>query len=173
MQDAEICRLLDEIQSDIDGEHEAFARRDFECKLEHHRNIKPLLGKRDGLVRRAVECYWARALANYRPGAALLPVDALGRPDTRWLRSLEVDYLPEYGYRVHMELNENEFVQNTALTKKAYLGRRDVERSGVRWKGDLRCAVLGFFETDTQDLDIFDILYELYVNSAFYFLKSP
>ncbi|KMV66796.1 hypothetical protein M970_011260 [Encephalitozoon cuniculi EcunIII-L] len=88
------------------------------------------------------------------------------------MRSLVAEYLDGYGYRVHIELNENEFVSNKTLTKRVDLSLASVEKTGVVWRGNRRYPVFEFFESDTQDLDMFDILYELYVNSASYFLMS-
>ena len=84
--EADACRLLDEVQHDIDGERRRFAERDFECKLEHHVRIKPLLCRRDAAAA-SLGAYWARVLGNYGPGAALLPRGE-GGVATGWMRAL-------------------------------------------------------------------------------------
>ncbi|KMV66675.1 hypothetical protein M970_010030 [Encephalitozoon cuniculi EcunIII-L] len=171
--ESDVCRLLDEIQRDIDEEHLVFARRDFECKLEHHKAIRPLLLRRDSVISEALlEMYWGRALAGFDAARGILPRDGCDRISTQWMRSLVAEYLDGYGYRVHIELNENEFVSNKTLTKRVDLSLASVEKTGVVWRGNRRYPVFEFFESDTQDLDMFDILYELYVNSASYFLMS-
>ena len=172
MEDAKARKELDEIQREIDDERRRLAARDFELKLSHHVAIKPLLARRDEVVRSGAGCagYWARALGSYGAGAALLPRDAHNRAAAGWMRSLEADYLPGLAYRVHVELNENEFVSNRWLTKSMRLGAREAEKTAVVWRDNRRWLVFEFFETDAEDLDVFDILYELYVNSASYFL---
>lgn len=173
MIETEVYKDLEEIQWEIDREYEEFSKRDFECKLEHHKMIKPLLIRRDQAIAKMDSGrYWERVLGRCEVGEMILPRDSSNSINTEWMRSLSVDYLDGYAYRVEMEVNENEFVANKTLMKKVYLLEGEVERSGVRWKGNRKCPVFEFFDTDTVDLDIFDILYEVYVNSASYFLTS-
>ncbi|KAG5858851.1 hypothetical protein KMI_10g15490 [Encephalitozoon hellem] len=169
----EVYKDLEEIQRDIEREYEEFARKDFECKLEHHKQIRPLLARRDRVIASMVPGdYWGRVLGRYEVGETILPRGTNNEVCTGWVRSLRADYLDGYAYMVEIEVNENEFVGNSTLRKKAYLFEGEVEKSGVRWKGDRRWPVFEFFETDTADLDVFDILYEVYVNSVTYFLTS-
>lgn len=170
----DMLRLLDDVQGELDGEYARFARRDFECKLEHHSRIQRVLARRDEMVEGSglADSYWGRAFLAYDIGMEILPVDENGQFAAGWLRSLRVEYLEGYVYRVHMELGENAFVENECLTKEMYLDEREVETTAVRWRCSERHGVFAFFESENEDFEVFDILYELYVNSAFYFLQS-
>lgn len=170
-----VFKFLDDIQHQIDGEHEKFVKRDFECKLEHHNLIKPVLKKRDEHVSGGpgmCENYWSRAFLNYDVSMEILPTDDENNVVARWIKHLEVDYVDGYMFVVHIELNENEFVHNTFLTKRMYLDGREIEKTEIRWKNAGRYPIFAFFESDVEDFDVFDILYEIYVNSAYYFLLS-
>ncbi|KAH9410944.1 hypothetical protein HK407_09g13570 [Ordospora pajunii] len=175
MQNNEILQCLDDIQSEIDNEYEKFAREDFECKLRWHKIVKPLFAKCREFVHRLPDfsnTYWEQVLLNYEIAKALLPVDEDGNIDAKWIKLLEVDYLDGYMYRVHAELHENNFVGNATLTKMICLNQKRVETTAVEWKNDVRWPVFAFFESMDEDLEVFDILYEAYFNSAFYFLTA-
>lgn len=171
----ETLKSLDDIQTEIDNEYEKFAKRDFNFKLKYHNIIKPLLVRRDELVSNAPEIastYWGCAFLNYELGVEILPVDDNGNVVADWMKKLQVDYIEGYIYEVQIKLNENEFVCNESLSKRIYLEGREVDTTEVGWKSNKRHPIFAFFESESEDFEIFDILYELYVNSAFYFLVS-
>ncbi|KAM0671188.1 hypothetical protein CWI42_090020 [Ordospora colligata] len=175
MENNEILEYLDDIQSEIDDEYEKFAKEDFECKLRWHKMIKPLFVKCREFVNRLPgisNTYWEQVFLNYEIAKALLPVDEDDNIDAKWIKKLEVDYLDGYMYRVHVELHENSFVNNTTLTKKICLNEKRIETTVIQWKKDEKWSIFEFFESLTEDLEVFDILYEAYFNSAFYFLTS-
>lgn len=179
----ETFEFLHQIQEELDHQYEIFTKKDFDCKILHHNSIKSLLIKRNQFISNHPYLsihYWSKAFLNYQIGIEILPVDNnhdINHDNNHninadWIKSLEVDYIEGYICRVHIELNENDFVCNEYLTKIINLEKKEIETTKVEWKSIEKHIIFNFFDSETEDFEIFDILYELYVNSSFYFLLS-
>jgi hypothetical protein len=167
-----VLEVLGSIQQELDQRYVEFVKEDFMAKLRHHKKILPFLAKRDQIVldpSYGLSDYWERSFLNYELGREILPVDARGSADVKWVKSLKAEYLNDYVCFVQLELYENEYVENKVLSKKIDLESNEIEASEVAWKSGGRRGIFLFFESDQEDFEVFDILYELYVNASFYY----
>lgn len=164
--------FLEEIQKELDVKYIEYAKKEFQLKLEHFNHIKPLCEKRDNFLKEHPDLFlnfWEQAFQNYDFGQELLPADFENKYDSKWIKCLKVEYLDNYFCSVKIEVNDNEYVENLVLEKKFSLENQDVEGTKVIWKSNNKCPLISFFETEEEEFEVFDYLYELYINAYFYY----
>ncbi|KAF7683575.1 hypothetical protein TCON_1210 [Astathelohania contejeani] len=162
------------IQNQLDEKYTLLLREEFELKYKHHQSIRPILDERTMLFKKWQETndfdhFWSQAILKYEIGVDILPVDSAGNPASDWIKDLKVDYEPGYFCNVEIVVKENEFIENKILTKRFSVENNEREVTKLIWKNKTSAPIFEFFENDEDELEIFDVLYELYVNGIFYF----
>ena len=161
------------IQTELDKHYYEYAKKDFLIKLEHYKNISDLLSKRNELLKseksqKTFPNFFATSFAKYMGSYDIMPVKGEDI-DTDWISSIDVRYEDDYGVYVEIELNENEYLANKKIFKRFNLQSEKTERSELEWKTKSDALVFKYFEDDNEDIAVFDILYEGYVNALFYY----
>jgi hypothetical protein len=180
-------RLL-EIQEKVDLMNEEVAKKDFLLKKEHLEKMKDLLKERDSIVKKVPE-FWMKVFGDSE-SLEILHNDQIVEDEEeaadaeevflqcQWIRAIRIEYREGFRHYLRIEINENPFFENSLLEKEFSLFTFDPEfiSTEIRWKGKqlLENPLLRFFSTKENDdnLAIFDILCDIYVNGAYYYAKT-
>lgn len=172
----EIEKDLQKIQHQIDREYKKFAKRDFDLKLEHYNAIKPILEERDMSIQSVSnndngENFWERAGRNFPSFCDLLPSEDENF-SLSWMESLKCWYEDEFICCVEITLSRNEYLNNRKLWKKFSLVDHTSEQTELKIKKQVDCLLFDFFNKNDYDLEVFDVLYELYVNGVYHYCNA-
>jgi hypothetical protein len=168
-------RTLKEMQSSLDEKYIEYSKKDFGLKLEHYNGLKEDLEKRNKLIEEfgqtdsVYKDFWSIAATNYEMGAEILPIGKDNAINAHWINYIKVWYEEGYMCCVEIDVRENPFISNDLLHKKFSLISDECDGSKIVWKERCDCELFDFFEVNEENLQIFDVLYELYVNGIFYF----
>ncbi|KAK6089640.1 hypothetical protein P3W45_001406 [Vairimorpha bombi] len=165
---------LEEIQHELDNQAKIYAKKEFNVNLEYYNSIKPLLQKRDEFLLKSremgkLEDFWVQTFLNCDIGLEMLPSDTNNQYDASWIKSIKVEYADNFICSVRIELLPNEYIENNALEKRMCLSDQEVEYTKVLWKGNNKCPIFSFFDNESEEYEIFDYLYEIYINAYFYY----
>jgi hypothetical protein len=162
------------IQDKIDESYLDFVKKDFDLKLSHYQKIKADILKRDTILleqmdESALTVFMSNAITNFEAIQDLFPQTAKKSFDSSFVKFLKAEFLDNYKMKVTMHLNENKYVNNSILEKTIHLFEDEPEAAKIEWKDDQGlCPILDFFESDEDDMKIFDIIYKFYVNLVLY-----
>lgn len=164
---------LSAIQDTLDELYIDFVKRDFDIKLVHHKKIEQHLAERDVILKEMPRAelaeFFRKGFAGFDAVQDFLPLGADNAYDTSFIKSVRAEYLEGERMRVSIELYENAYTSNEVLEKTIYLFEREPETVKIDWKDEQRaCILFDFFEVDEDSLDLFDIIYEFYVNMVAY-----
>jgi len=168
-----VKQQLSKIQRELDDHISNYVEDDFNLKLNHHKKIAELLEKRDKAISDSfskddLHEFYSKIFANFDPLRELFPCKDDQSADYSILKSIKAEYLDDFRMRVVVELFENEYVENKALEKTIYLFEQEPEPTKIVWKNEKgNCPLFDFFENEDDEFEIFDILYELYVDMLF------
>ncbi|EEQ82459.1 hypothetical protein NCER_100814 [Vairimorpha ceranae BRL01] len=163
--------VLEDIQQELDKQHTLQAQKEFELAIEGFNRIKNLLNQRDDLLLSKQEDglfteFWTKAFENFGVNEEILPyIDS--KLDLSWLKSFKVEYRKEYICCIKIELFPNEYVENEYLEKK--MGANEIESTKVIWKNNDKCIFFQFFDTDDDDWEVFDFMYEVYRDAYYWY----
>lgn len=177
---------LTELQHILDDSLVTFIKEEFELKYKNHIKLLPVLCERDKLISKYLgsQKFWEVSIYKYDAIHDILPikydssVETISNPDTSvdaiidcsFIKELKVFYEKEYWCCVEIHLNENQYVSNEKLTKKFNINSGEVVANEVVWKKCVVAGIFEFFESSVNEYEIFDVLYELYINAAYYFM---
>lgn len=171
---SELYESLNEMQESIDEMYLEYVKKEYEIKLAHHKRMEGILGKRDELFREKMSHeelneLFQRAFTSFDVVQDFLPLDAQSKYDSTFIKFLRAEYLEGERLKVTLELHENDYVKNDVLEKTIYLMDREPECTKVEWKDEARpCILFNFFDVDEESFDLFDLIYEFYVNMIAY-----
>lgn len=163
------------IQEDLDKAYTEYARRDFDLKYSHHQAIEDKLAARDRIVSESPDRfsdYCEKVFLNYDTAGEFLPLNANDKPEASWIKSFVARYEKDYNVYIEIHLNENPYLKNDMIFKRLNLDTNKSEKSELEWKERVDAPIFEYFENDDEDTMIFDILYEIYVDSAFYYFAE-
>lgn len=161
---------LNHIQEQVDENYKEYIRKEFDIKLAHHKSIEGLLKERDEILKtnfskEELNDFFENALKAFDGFENFTPNKADNKPDVSFIKYFTAEYLDGEKFRITLDLYENEYVKNTQLTRTINLMDQEPSNNIVEWKGEpIPCILFDFFETEEECLDLFDIIYELYVN---------
>lgn len=153
---------LNEIQRQLDENFTAYAKKEFDLHSKNYEQIKPLLEERD-LAVVADPAFWSTALKNSEFGREEVDFDC------SVVKSLFAGYEGDYWCLVEVVLNENPYTDKTILRKRFNVATEEVDFTKFDLKRKTGSMLLEFFKDDEVDLDLFDTLYNLYVNGVYYY----
>lgn len=164
---------LNTFQSRVDQEYKEFAKNDFNVKLEYFNSLKPILKERDDFIQDLPSSdeganFWEKAAQNCPSFRDLLPLEEEDF-SISWIESLRCWYEENYVCGVEIALSRNDYLNNRRLTKKFSLLDHTSEGTELKVKKEAECLLFDFFRENDYDLEVFDILYELYINGAYYY----
>lgn len=138
--------------------------------MEHFNLLKSTLKERDELIQDTPiaeenSTFWSIAANNYPNFRNLLPLD--DDFSLSWIDSLYYFYDENFICGVEISLSRNKYLNNRKLTKIFSLEELTSECTELKIKKDADCLLFDFFRKDDYDLEVFDILYELYINGAY------
>lgn len=169
----EVIRELAKIQDELDNNTSKYVEDDFNLKLAHHKRVSEILERRDKMIsesfsREELDAFYFKIFTNFEPLRELFPLKEDQTVDSSIMKSIKAEYLDDFRMRVVLELFENEYVENQTLEKTMYLLKSEPDSTKIVWKNEKgNCPLFDFFENDDDDFEIFDILYELYVDMLF------
>jgi hypothetical protein len=164
---------LSKIQDELDDFTSTYVEEDFKLKLQHDRKIKHLLAKRDKIVeqfsKEEKNVFFGRICSNFDALAEFFPVKADGECDVSFIKSFKAEYLEPFKMRVFIELYENEYIENLSLEKVISLFEENPDTTKITMKNEKgSCLLFDYFESNEDDFEAFDILYEFYVDQLFF-----
>jgi hypothetical protein len=164
---------LMEIQENLDQKYAEFVKKDFEMKLSHFNDIKDILKQRDEAIfvsESESEAFVSAAINNFEAMHDLFPRLSDESFDASFLKFVRAEFLEGGKMKITAELKDNSYVENKILEKTVYLSfEKDPEPTKIIWKDDKsNCPFFDFFANEDEDLEIFDVFYEFYVNMIFY-----
>ncbi|TBT97556.1 hypothetical protein CWI38_2480p0010 [Hamiltosporidium tvaerminnensis] len=164
----EIQKRLLNIQEELDNEYIEYTKRDFELKLSHYTQIKPILDQRD-LIFADLKNPWELCFLNYEMGCELLPIDKNNKVIADFIENIKVWYEENYFCCVEISFTDtNPYFSNKKLLKKFSVLSEETENTKINWTEKINAPIFQFFEEEEDILETFDVLYEMYVNAIFY-----
>lgn len=169
-----ISTKLNSLQDELDDAYIEYIKKEFEIKLAHHAKVSSMLDARDSLLkeelsREEMAAFYCQAFTNFDIVQDFLPLDTNGKYNTSFIKYFKAEYLDGGRLMVHVELYENDYVKNTVLEKTIFIGDKDPECVKLEWKNEAKpCIFFNFFEADEDSYDLFDLIYELYLNLIAY-----
>ncbi|KRH93414.1 DNA replication factor/protein phosphatase inhibitor SET/SPR-2 [Pseudoloma neurophilia] len=167
-QTSEQEKKLFSYQDKIDKQYKIFAKNDFALKLTFFNSMKLILKERDEFItdlnNNGID-FWERVCQNCQLLNDLLPDDS----EISFIESLKCFYEENYTCGVEIILKKNEYLYNRKLSKKFNLLENDSEGTELKTKKETNCLLFDFFKDNDNDLEVFDILFEIYTNAAQYF----
>lgn len=166
--------LLNEMQENIDELYLDYVKKEYEIKLAHHKKMEKILAERDALFREKMSReelneLFLRAFTSFDVVQDFLPLNAQNKYDSSFIKFLKAEYLDNERLKVTLELYDNDYVKNDFLEKTIYLTDRESECTKVEWKDEPRpCILFNFFDVDEESFDLFDLIYEFYINMVAY-----
>lgn len=151
------------IQQELDDIFLDYAKQEFDLHYKNYTLIKPLLEKREKLVC-GIEEFWNIAAKNYPFSKDLFSIT--DDDSINWIERISVAYEDNYFCNAEIHVREGCGIKNKVLKKRFNICTNEIESTKV--ESDLKCEVFEFFEGEDVDLEVFDSLYELYVNAVFY-----
>ena len=163
-----------ELHGKVEEQYDAYIKNEFDLRLAHHNSIKELLEKRDTiLLEKMTEADRSRILAdafeNYDLLLETLPVNPNKTYDSSLINFIIAELLPGYKVKVKLMLKPNEYIKNQELVRVISLFNPESEPVKIEWIDERgRCPLFDFFESEEEDFEIFDMIYDFYVNLQFY-----
>lgn len=169
----ETTQKLEEFQSEIDNLTSEYLEADFKLKLEHHKKMAPLLEKRDAILKEQLsheelmEIY-SKAAENFSPFKELFVTSNNEEYDLSFIKSFKAEYLDGFKVKVTFEFLENKYIEDKKIEKTISFFESESDSCVINWKDKQEgCPLFEFFESKEDDFDIFDIIYEFYVDLLF------
>lgn len=164
---------LSKVQSEIDVLTEKYIEDDFNLKLEFHKKLTPILAERDSMLRNLTKeeyhAFLENAVQSFPAFLEFLPVKHDNTVDVSFIKFFKAEYLEEFKMKITLELYENDYIENEVLEKTLFVTDENPVLAKVIWKNEKgNCPLFDFFESDEDDFEAFDILYELYVDQVFF-----
>lgn len=165
---------LQNIQEELNKAYTEYAKKDFHLKYNHYQLIESKLHRRDNIIcemqaQNKLLDYYEQAFLKYDMSTEFLPVDPDGNPDAKWIKSVVARYEKDYNIYVEIKLNENRYLNNNVMFKKVNLETDECKNSPLEWKSSVKAPIFDYFQNSSEDTIMFDILYEIYVDSVFYY----
>ncbi|KAI5149728.1 hypothetical protein ENBRE01_1081 [Enteropsectra breve] len=171
---AEILQIeeLEEIQDTLDEEYIKYLKQDYDVKYEHFKNLKPTLERREKIVSNLGEekasLLIDTAISKLDGMQDLLPINENKEYDYI-VKMVTVEYTGEGKATVRLNLKPNNYIANEYLERQINFFENAPTPARIEWKDESgRCPLFNFFEDYDDDLEIFDIIYEFYVNYIYY-----
>ncbi|KCZ79556.1 hypothetical protein H312_03049, partial [Anncaliia algerae PRA339] len=155
---------------DIDKQYIEYMKRDFDLKYLNHQTMLPWLIERDSIIEKEMSegnllNFFPLAIINHPLSSEILPLDCNNSFRSDFVNFLKVNYEKNYSISVELRLNKNIYLDNEVLTKKFNLETCESEKVVLKWKERADSPIFTIFESDDANLIVFDILYEIYINS--------
>lgn len=160
-------------QDKIDKQYKVFAKDDFRLKLTFFNSMRPILKERDEFITDLINegiNFWEKVCQKCSIFHQLLPDDE--ENSISFIDSLKCFYEENYTCRVEIILRRNEYLHNRKLSKKFNLFENTSEGTELKTKRETSCMLFDFFRDNDHDLQVFDILFETYMNAAQYFFMN-
>ncbi|KAM0674424.1 hypothetical protein GVAV_002037 [Gurleya vavrai] len=149
------------IQDKLNQNFIEYAKKEFIFHLENYRDIEPLLIERKLIIENN-ELFWANALKNTE-------LNNSNNKIYEFVENLEVKYEDDFWCSVELNLKENDFTKNLKLKKRFNVMTEELEVIQPVYKIKTESELLEFFETEEVDVDMFDTLYDIFVNAISYY----
>ena len=184
MNGEETSKKLIEIQEKLDPINEDQIKEEFVLKLRYFDRIRSLLAERD-TVALEIDQFWETALLNCEFAEVLFSLtdekDNSEYLHSAWIKSLFVEYRPDYQCYVRVEAHPNEYFENKVLEKEFSVldisENKGTKHTDIQWTGKkvLDNQFLRFFSSansvDDDSINMFYIFYDVYVNAVYYYLR--
>ncbi|OAG29050.1 template-activating factor I [Nematocida displodere] len=175
--EAQLKKLID-IQNIIDELNVKALKKDFLGKLEDYKSMEDVLNKRNHTTDE-IEGFWEDVILNSEFADVFCDEKEDATLDMSWVDTLKVEYREDFKFYVGIKTKENEYFDNELLEKEFSLfERQDCLKTAIEWRGKevTDNPLLRFFSskdcTDCDDnMNMFHILSDLYVNSVYYYMR--
>lgn len=179
-------KQLIDIQNHLDEINIATLKEEFLFRQERFRKMQDILEKRDKYAEE-LENFWVSVVSNSEYFYIIFGKEEFKEGEDEcipfdWIDFLKVDFLPNFRYRVEINAKENEYFENKKLVKEFSLFEQgDCKWSPIEWKGGKKslpeCPLLRFFSSedssdDDDNLNIFQILSDIYINAVYYYMRK-
>lgn len=165
----ENAKKLFSFQDKIDKQYKIFSRNDFLLKLSYYNGLKPVLKERDDLINDLTSegiNFWEIASKNFKNFENIFPSEDF------FIESLNVFLEENFICGVEIIISRNKYLSNRKLIKKFNLFENNSDGTELKVKKEYNCLLFEFFRDSDNDLEVFDVLFELYVNAAQYFFRN-
>lgn len=159
-------------QNKIDRQYKIYAKNDFILKLTYYDSMKSILKERDEFINDLINSginFWQKVCENCAIFHQLLPDD---QENSLIFDSIKCYYQENFICGVEIILRKNPYLHNRKLSKKFNLIENTSDGTELKIKKETQCLLFDFFRDSEQDLEVFDILFETYVNAAQYYFMS-
>lgn len=174
MEDAhEKDKKLHSFQSKIDKQYRIYAKNDYNMKLTFYNSMKSILKERDDFISDLCNNganFWGKAAISCQQLLVLLPEEE--ELPLTWIESIKCSYEDNYVCKVEITLLRNQYLNNRKLIKTFNLIENSSEGTELKIKKESNCLFFNFFRDNDHDLEVFDILFDFYVNAVYYFIIS-
>jgi len=171
------------IQNTLDTINMEEHKQEFNLKLESYGRIKEILEERNRIAKE-IEGFWETVFLNSEFADILLGSagdrEDSGECEAYWIDSLRLEFRPNYKCYVAVVAKENEYFENTLLEKEfSWFEPGECKFTQMVWKGKkvMDNTLIRFFSCedsseDDDNMSVFQILYDLYVNAVYYQMRS-
>ncbi|KAM0685283.1 hypothetical protein COBT_003508 [Conglomerata obtusa] len=156
---------LIQLQDKLNKNFEDYAAKEFQFHLENFKQIEPILSEREKYIK-DIPNFWSTSLTNSELGKDQTSIDY------SFITSLVVKYEEEFWCSVVVCLKENPFVKNNKLIRRFNIMTEELVMTNPDWIKKNDNVFLNFFETNEVDCDMFDLLYDIYVNAIDYYYNE-
>lgn len=192
MEEELVHKKLVNIQREIDRRNVEASKQDFMAKTELYNGMKGMLDERDKMVSELAG-FWQTVFVHSEVLDILyndvILEDSAEQKDKEsedeyertfleceWIDSVRIEYRDSFKVFVEVRTRDNVFFDNPRLTKEfSYISSESLETTPIEWKGKkmLENPLLRFFSGDNDNnIPIFDMLCDIYVNAVYYYVKS-
>lgn len=159
---------LDLIQKRITEIEAQKKRATFLTNLKYYNLIKETLKERDELITKFIKNgyshFWHTVTLNYNEYVKIF------NTDYPLIESIKVSLTENYECKIHLKLNENPFVTNKYIYKTNNLLTGESESTKLDFLVEKYPLFFKFFSDEYDNLDYFEIFYEMYINAMEYFI---
>ncbi|KAM0677639.1 hypothetical protein BDAP_001785 [Binucleata daphniae] len=156
---------LIEIQAKLNQNFSKYVKTEFLFHLQNHLEISQLLDERNEITSK-INDFWKVVLKNSDIGYDNKTIDY------GFVEKLVVNYEDNFWCSVDIYLRENTYTKNTKLYKRFNVMTEEVEYLPIEWKNKKNDVLLHFFNSEEVDFDMFDTLYDTYVNAIDYYYND-
>ncbi|KAI5171187.1 template-activating factor I [Nematocida sp. LUAm3] len=188
MNTEETLKELIELQNGLDDINLEALKKELLIKQKDFENIKEILEKRERYIRE-IPNFWQTVFSKTEYLYVLLGKEEVKEGEEEcipfeWIKSLKVDYRSGFRYWIEIEVEEgNEHIENRKLTKEFSVFEENNNNSvwtDILWREGRKplpeCALLRFISSeeddDEDDLNLFQILSDIYVNAIYYYMRT-
>lgn len=153
---------LTEIQDNLNKNFIEYTKKEFDLHLDNYKEIQPFLSERKKIIEQ-IDNFWNIVLKNSEFGKERHAINF------DFIDYLSVSYEDQFWCQVEIKLKPNKYVDQPILVKRFNVLTEEVGFTEFKFNEKTKCLLLNFFVDEEVDMDLFDSLYDLYVNAISYY----